>query len=115
MTPSGEYEEVMTRVMDVTGRTARRTCWNGARMVLVILGGVLPILSLPVVINGSQAPSAQPGSSEPPPAQDLVAIRAAAEQGDAVAQNHLGNAYAYGKGVPDDLDAAIHWFQRAAG
>ena len=42
------------------------------------------------------------------------AWRAAAEQGDARAQNSLGLMYQTGRGVPRDHGAAAQWFQRAA-
>ncbi len=44
----------------------------------------------------------------------LEAWRAAADQGDARAQNHLGLMYQTGRGVPQDYGAAARWFQRAA-
>ena len=40
--------------------------------------------------------------------------RAAAEQGDAVGQNHLGDLYREGKGVPQDAMEAVKWYQMAA-
>ncbi len=42
------------------------------------------------------------------------AWRAAADQGDARAQNHLGLMYQTGRGVPQDAGAAARWFRRAA-
>jgi len=46
-----------------------------------------------------------------------VALRdtlAAAEQGDAAAQNSLGQRYAVGWGVPLDYEQAVAWFRKAA-
>ena len=40
--------------------------------------------------------------------------RAAAEQGDAVGQNHLADLYREGKGVPQDSMEAVKWYQMAA-
>ena len=49
---------------------------------------------------------------------DYAAARAAwlaaADQGDARAQNNLGLMYQTGRGVPQDYGAAAQWFQRAA-
>jgi hypothetical protein len=36
------------------------------------------------------------------------------EQGNAVAQNLLGNMYATGKGVPENISEALKWYRRAA-
>ncbi len=44
----------------------------------------------------------------------FAAWRAAADQGDARAQNSLGLKYQTGRGVPQDDGAAAQWFQRAA-
>jgi uncharacterized protein len=40
--------------------------------------------------------------------------RRAADQGDAEAQDNLGNAYVKGDGVPQDYAEALKWFRRAA-
>lgn len=40
--------------------------------------------------------------------------RMAAEQGDATAQNNLGDAYHLGKGVEQDQVEAVRWFRMAA-
>ncbi len=45
---------------------------------------------------------------------DLEALRALAEQGDATAQYTLGNMYADGEGVPEDLVEAVRWYRLAA-
>ena len=45
------------------------------------------------------------------PLKDLLI---AAEQGDAMAQNNLGECYASGNGVPQDDEEAITWFRKAA-
>lgn len=41
-------------------------------------------------------------------------LRSAAERGDAEAQYELGNAYYYGKGVPQDYKEAQVWYGKAA-
>ena len=51
------------------------------------------------------------------PQDDAEAIawyRRSAEQGNAVAQSHLGLMYANGRGVPQDDAEAIAWYRRAA-
>ena len=40
--------------------------------------------------------------------------RLAAEEGDVAAQVNLGNMYAYGDGVPKNLNEAVKWYRRAA-
>jgi TPR repeat protein len=46
--------------------------------------------------------------------KSIEAIRKAAEQGNAVAQNNLGWAYERGKGVPRDLNEAVRLYRLAA-
>ncbi len=46
-------------------------------------------------------------------ADDLEAVRAAAEQGDAEAQSRLGAMYYAGVEVPADFDEALSWFRLA--
>src|SRR5258705_266072 len=45
---------------------------------------------------------------------DVDAIRKAADQGDAHAQNHLGNLYQGGQGVAQDYAQAAIWYRKAA-
>jgi TPR repeat protein len=40
--------------------------------------------------------------------------RKAADQGDAYAQNNLGNMYDEGQGVEQDFKEAVKWYQKAA-
>ena len=40
--------------------------------------------------------------------------RAAAEKGDAPAQNALGRCYAKGRGVPQSWEEAVYWYRKAA-
>jgi TPR repeat protein len=47
-------------------------------------------------------------------AQDVTAIRNAAEQGNATAQFDLGMMYENGRGVPRDDAQAVVWFRKAA-
>ena len=48
------------------------------------------------------------------PAQDVEALRLAAEQGDAEAQANLGVMYMFGRGVPQDDAEAVRWYRLAA-
>ena len=45
---------------------------------------------------------------------EIDALRARAEQGDAVAQGLLGVMYATGRGVPQDDAEAVRWYRLAA-
>ena len=44
----------------------------------------------------------------------LRGFRPLAEQGDAGAQNNLGNLYKLGEGVPQDYAEAVKWYRKAA-
>jgi hypothetical protein len=46
--------------------------------------------------------------------QDLFSLLNAAENGDAVAQNKLGDKYLCGEGVPQNDELAVHWHRNAA-
>jgi len=46
--------------------------------------------------------------------ESLTILRAAAEAGNPVAQNVMGNAYDNGNGVEMDMAQAIDWYERAA-
>lgn len=46
--------------------------------------------------------------------KDLNALQAQAMQGDAEAQNRLGELYAKGRGVPQDYTQARAWYEKAA-
>jgi uncharacterized protein len=47
-------------------------------------------------------------------AKDFATVLASAEQGDASAQQSLGERYEYGKGVSQSYDQAVEWYRRAA-
>ena len=47
-------------------------------------------------------------------APDFDETKAAAEQGDAVAQNNLGFMYDKGEGVPENDAEAVKWYRKAA-
>ena len=61
----------------------------------------------------SWPPAALSGTSTPPP-ERIANLRRAAEGGDAVAQNDLGSAYAFGGGVERNNEEAAKWFALAA-
>ncbi len=54
------------------------------------------------------------GEVSPNDAEVANKYRQAAEQGDADAQNTLGECYYYGRGVPEDKEEAVKWFRQAA-
>ena len=46
--------------------------------------------------------------------ENVGKYRALAEQGDAQAQLKMGNLYATGEGVPEDVAEAVKWYRKAA-
>ena len=62
----------------------------------------------------SYSPTAGGGGPESDPAEAAKWYRLAAGQGHAIAQNNLGNMYAYGRGVPQDDAEAVRWYRQAA-
>ncbi len=50
----------------------------------------------------------------PPPAIDVAALQAKAEQGDAESQGRLGKAFAEGNGVKRNYKVAARWYGLAA-
>ena len=69
---------------------------------------LLALLILPVAAMAQQVP--QPESAH----QLFLKHKAKAEQGDAVAQNHLGRCYDTGSGVAKDAVEAVRWDRKAA-
>src|SRR5258708_1588241 len=59
-----------------------------------------------------QAPA--PSSSKLAPPIDFDATKIKAEQGDATAQNALGDLYAHGQGVTQDYAQAARWYRLSA-
>ncbi len=57
---------------------------------------------------------AEDASATEIPDGDLVGLRRAAEQGDAIAQVALGFSYEWGNGVPRDSVQAVAWYRKAA-
>ena len=64
----------------------------------------LCVLGLVAVLGGC-------GKSE---LTELTELTELAEQGDALAQNNLGVAYANGEGVAEDDEEAVKWYRKAA-
>ena len=62
--------------------------------------------------GGGGAPAA--GAPVATGRDNLDALRRAAEQGDATAQNRLGVMYSNGRGVPQDRAEAVRWYRLAA-
>ena len=46
--------------------------------------------------------------------EQFASLLKRAQAGDAKAQYNLGAAYAYGKGVAEDLEEAVKWWRKAA-
>jgi localization factor PodJL len=72
-------------------------------------GAPKPALNPPLSL---QAPSLS--ADKLPAAIGGPALRAAAASGNAAAEYEIGLRYAEGKGVPANLELAVHWFERAA-
>lgn len=71
-------------------------------------------LAVAVVVLGLAALSTPSHARQKPTPQDIAALRADAERGDAAAQYWLGVSYANGRDVTRDHEAAVVWFRRAA-
>lgn len=56
----------------------------------------------------------QGAAFQPPDTKDLQSLQSQAMQGDAEAQNRLGELYAKGRGVPQDHTQARAWYEKAA-
>jgi TPR repeat protein len=59
-------------------------------------------------------PATSPNPPRVNPPVDFNQIKAKAEQGDAAAQNLVGEMYAKGEGVRPDYDQAVKWYRQAA-
>ena len=80
--------------------------------------GELPTIAPAAGELKNEASAAQPAAKRPvarvSQAQDFEAIKRAAEQGDADAQNSLGVMYAKGQGVAQNDAEAVKWLREAA-
>ena len=65
-------------------------------------------------VGYSSRASALPVVSQESRFSQIDEIKAAAEQGNAEAQNRLGFNYDWGAGVPQDSERAVYWFTKAA-
>lgn len=70
---------------------------------------VLPCCALGVALMISGCASTGGGSS----GKSISELKSAAERGDAAAQNELGDAYFYGRGVPRNYTEANKWYSKA--
>ena len=82
------------------------------------LRGVGVILSAVLVAGGcskeSPTPDNRPAKSDIAAAADFESTQKQADQGDAAAQNLLGELYLKGQGVRQDSKAAAEWFRKSA-
>ncbi len=79
--------------------------------------GVFLLIPLLLILDCNCAPAVnrvRKAAQEAAEAQETAEIRKAAEQGDADAQLQLGDRYAKGIGVTEDLEQAFLWFRKAA-
>ncbi len=79
--------------------------------------GVFFLIPLLLILDCNCAPavnSVRKAAQEAAEAQETAEIRKVAEQGDVDAQIQLGDRYAKGIGVTEDLEQAFLWFRKAA-
>ena len=100
--------------MVLKGRTTLSPYHVTAQIGAVIICGALVLPCLSTSLDASQNTPEQARDRPSTQEQDAAALRLAAEQGDAEAQNGLGNAYANGAGVPENTSEAVRWFRLAA-
>lgn len=83
---------------------------------LVLLAGLVCLIGTVLVVreHATGAPAAESREQNSSPASDFNQTKMKAEQGDAVAQNRLGELYLNGQGVRPDSKAAAEWFTRSA-
>lgn len=67
-----------------------------------------------LILGGVGCDQAGTPKAKPAPVVDFNATKAHAEQGEAQAQNDLGELYAHGQGVPQDYAQAAKWYRLAA-
>jgi TPR repeat protein len=63
--------------------------------------------------DGADVGTVQKEVSKVTPAM-LSELQRAAENGDAIAQNHLANLYTYGQDIPQDYEMASKWYTASA-
>ncbi|NJN69661.1 MAG: sel1 repeat family protein [Nitrospira sp.] len=85
------------------------TIQSGARHTQHLMH-ILYIILLVILV----LPVGQTAAFPPPNSKDLHAVQAQANQGEAEAQNSLGELYAKGMGMPQDYAQARAWYQKAA-
>jgi TPR repeat protein len=77
--------------------------------------GILGFVVAGLMCHVAYAQNAVQGvTTAPAEAPSVDSLRKAAEQGDATAQNNLGDCYRTGKGVEQDQREAVKWYRKAA-
>lgn len=87
---------------------------KGATMIRY---GIYLLIPLLLIMDFNCAPavnSVRRAAKEAAEARETAEIRKEAEQGDADAQLNLGDRYANGTGLAEDLEQAFFWFRKAA-
>ncbi len=85
------------------------TIHSGARHTQQLMHIRYIILLMILVLSVGQS-----AAFPPPKSKDLHAVQTQAHQGDAEAQNSLGELYAKGMGMPQDYAQARAWYEKAA-
>src|SRR6185503_12854376 len=94
--------------------STKRRRWS-ALLSLVLIALIASIGAVLAVRHYEVAtPDAVSQRPDFPPVPDFNQTKAKADQGDAAAQNLLGELYLNGQGVRPDSKAAAEWFTRSA-
>jgi uncharacterized protein len=84
------------------------------RLLWITLSGSLMCGSSAGVLAAPTAADGSPSSQAPPARQSIAHLQTRAENGDANAQNQLGEMYMTGESVDENKQAAILWFRKSA-
>ena len=90
--------------------TARAEVCNAAMKRVTAFAVLLVVLAAPAWAGWDEGVAAYDRGDYATAFRELKPL---AEQGDAVAQYHLGNMYRTGRGVPQDYAEAERWYRRA--
>jgi TPR repeat protein len=80
-------------------------------LAIVVLAGAGAAVFAATLPPHDDSATAHPSALPPP--QDIPALTAKAEAGDAEAQFQLGAAFAKGQGITNSYAEAARWYQRA--
>ncbi len=108
--PAGFDAAVVLRGAEVLGGTVAIIVKDGCFAGRKFLSGIQYIYAVRMLERYRSDPALR-GSDR----VELAALRPAAERGDALAQLHVGLAYAWGRGIAQDRRASIDWLERSAG